>query len=235
MGIYSPGLIEEKLMKIFILSLALITSAVFVNGQKISLDSTVSMLALGDSYTIGESVELNQRWPHLFVSAIKELGFHANDPDYIARTGWTTTQLEQGIDIYLDRAKKYNFVSILIGVNNQYQGIDISTYEPELKKIINSALEVLDQDNSKLIMLSIPDYAFTPFGAGKSSISAEIDAYNAINRRVASSYKIAYIDITPISRSGLKDPSMVAGDGLHPSGAQYGKWVKEILVQLNLK
>ena len=75
----------------------------------------------------------------------------------------------------------------------------------------------------------------TPFGAGKSSISAEIDAYNAINRRVASSYKIAYIDITPISRSGLKDPSMVAGDGLHPSGAQYGKWVEEILVQLNLK
>lgn len=222
-------------MKRLFLALALITSASFVFGQKISLDSTVRMLALGDSYTIGESVDLNQRWPHLFISAIRELGFKATDPDYIARTGWTTTQLEQGMDIYLDGGKKYNFVSILIGVNNQYQGLNISTYEPELKKIIDAALEVLNQDKSKLIMLSIPDYAFTPFGAGSSSITSDIDTYNAINRRVASAYDIAYINITPISRTGLMDPSMVAGDGLHPSGAQYGKWVEEILSLLDIQ
>lgn len=200
-----------------------------IRGQAIHLEAPIRMLALGDSYTIGESVETGQRWPHQFISALRKLGFDCADPEYIARTGWTTTQLEQGMDIYLDPDKNYNLISILIGVNNQYQGLEKSKYEPELKKIIAIALNVLGQDHSKLIMLSIPDYAYTPFGGGKSEISADIDAYNKINRRVASEYEITYIDITPISRTGLKDPSMVAGDGLHPSGAQYGKWVEELL------
>lgn len=221
-------------MKRFLMAVALMSSA-FVWGQANRLESPVRMLALGDSYTIGESVETGQRWPHQFAAALRELGIDCADPDYIATTGWTTNQLEQGMDIYLDREKNYNFISILIGVNNQYQGKDISVYEPELRKIIDGALNIVDQDSSKLIMLSIPDYAYTPFGRGDSEISRDIDAYNVINRRVASEYKISYINITPISRTGLKDTSMVAGDGLHPSGAQYGKWVEEILVQLDLK
>lgn len=211
------------------LLLTLITISVGMAGQKISIDPEIRMLVLGDSYSIGESVEENQRWPKQFVVALRELGIESDEPDYIATTGWTTTQLIQGIDIYLNREKKYNLVSILIGVNNQYQGIDISTYEPDLIKIVDKALNVLRQDSSKIFMLSIPDYAFTPFGEGKPSISQEIDAYNLINKRVAAKYNISYIDITPLSRTGLSNPSLVAGDGLHPSGFQYGEWVQKIL------
>jgi acyl-CoA thioesterase-1 len=196
---------------------------------KITLDPDITMLALGDSYTIGESVIKSQRWPFQFVAALRKLDYAGKEPDYIATTGWTTTQLIQGIDISLNRKKKYNLVSILIGVNNQYQGLDISTYKPELITIIKLALDIVDQDPSRVFILSIPDYAFTPFGAGKSSISKEIDEYNTITRQVAEEYKIAYIDITPISRTGLNVPSLVASDGLHPSGEQYAGWVEEIL------
>jgi acyl-CoA thioesterase-1 len=216
-------------MKQRLLVLALFTLTIGISGQKISIDSDITMLALGDSYTIGESVIESQRWPHQFVAALRKLDLAVKDPDYIATTGWTTTQLIQGIDIYLNREKKYNLVSILIGVNNQYQGLDIFRYKPELITIIKLALDIVDQDPSRVFLLSIPDYAFTPFGAGKSSISKEIDEYNAIKKQVAKEYKIAYIDITPISRTGLNAPSLVASDGLHPSGEQYGKWVEEIL------
>lgn len=213
--------------RFIVLALLFVGMAIF--SQKISIESEVRMLALGDSYTIGESVEVHQRWPHQLVSTLSKDGRKAEDPDYIATTGWTTTQLIQGIDMYLDRDKKYNLVSILIGVNNQYQGLDIASYEPDLIKIVNLALDVVRQDNSRVFMLSIPDYAYTPFGGGKSSISKELEAYNAINKRIAAKYNIAYIDITPISRTGLDHPSLVAIDGLHPSGEQYGKWVEEIL------
>ena len=221
-------------MKRRFIVLALLFGGMAIFAQKIRIGSDIRMLALGDSYTIGESVEVHQRWPHQLMAALIELGRESEDPDYIATTGWTTTQLIQGIDIYLDREKKYNLVSILIGVNNQYQGLDISSYGPDLIKIINLAFDVVKQDKSRVFMLSIPDYAYTPFGGGKSSISKELDAYNAINKRIAAEYSIAYIDITPISRTGLDHPSLVAIDGLHPSELQYRKWVEEILNHLDL-
>ena len=195
-------------------------------GQNIDIEKGVRMLALGDSYTIGESVKMDQRWPHQFVSELRKQGADVDTPDYIATTGWTTSNLLEGIAASLDSDKEYNLVSILIGVNNQYQGMDISIYEPELRNIIDRALEITEQDRSKLFILSIPDYAYTQFGKGDTIISKEIDAYNEINRGVALEYGISWIDITPISRRGLDDPVLVAGDGLHPSGAQYGKWVK---------
>ena len=201
-------------------------------GQQINIDKELRMLALGDSYTIGESVEMDQRWPHQFVSELRKLGADAVVPDYIATTGWTTSNLLEGIAARLDSDREYHLVSILIGVNNQYQGLDISIYEPELRNIIDRALEITEQDRSKLFILSIPDYAYTPFGKGDTIISNEIDIYNEINRDVALEYGITWIDITPISRRGLDDPVLVAGDGLHPSGAQYGEWVKKIIRQL---
>ena len=204
-----------------------------ISGQAISIDQEVSMLALGDSYTIGESVKPEQRWPHQFVSALRTIGVKAADPDYIAITGWTTADLLNGIEGDLDRNKNYNLVSILIGVNNQYQGIDTGLYEPELRQIIDLALDLVGQDTSKVFMLSIPDYAYTPFGKGDPDISHEIDAYNKINKRVAREYGMARVDITPISRKGLNQPSLVAGDGLHPSGKQYEEWIVEILPNLS--
>jgi len=203
-----------------------------LHGQTITIDRQVSMLALGDSYTIGESVEERERWPHQLTDALRDLGIEANDPDYIATTGWTTRRLIQGIGSRLDENKGYNLVSILIGVNNQYQGIDISSYEPDLRIIIDRALEISGQDTSRIFIVSIPDYAYTPFGEGKNRISDEIDAYNLIKKNVAAEYGIAFIDITPISRLGLSNPSLVALDGLHPSGEQYREWVKEILPRL---
>ncbi len=203
-------------------------------GQSITIDRQVGMLALGDSYTIGQSVETWERWPHQFIDALRDLGIEAGYPDYIATTGWTTRRLIQGIRSMLNDDKNYNLVSILIGVNNQYQGIDIASYEPDLRTIIDRALEIAGQDTSRVFILSIPDYAYTPFGEGKSSISEEIDDYNMIKKEVARDYGIAFIDITPISRLGLGRPSLVALDGLHPSGEQYGEWVKEILPRLQL-
>lgn len=203
-------------------------------AQDITLGSQVTMLALGDSYTIGTSVSEEERWPHQFTDAIRELGISAEYPDYIATNGWTTGRLIQGMNTMLDREKNYNLVSILIGVNNQYQGRDISEYEPDLREIINLALPIVDQDSSRIFVLSIPDYAYTPFGRGRTSISQEIDAYNAIKSRVAAQYNLVFIDITPISRLGLGRPDLVANDGLHPSGKQYKEWVDQVLPRLEL-
>lgn len=203
-------------------------------SQQVTIEGELSMLALGDSYTIGESVEVNERWPHQLIKELKRLGVSSEFPDYIATTGWTTRNLLDGIQTKLPEDKEYNLVSILIGVNNQYQRKDIGIYEPELRSIIDIALEVVDQDKSKVMILSIPDYAYTPFGNGNSIISEEIDAYNAIKKRVAAEYGIAYIYITDISRMGLNSPSLVAADGLHPSKEQYALWVQTIIPRLNL-
>lgn len=203
-------------------------------AQDIPIDQSVTMLALGDSYTIGASVSESERWPHQFIDELRALGISADYPDYIAATGWTSRRLLQAIRTSLDREKDYDLVSILIGVNNQYQRKDISTFEPDLIEIVNRALEVTDLDTSRIFIVSIPDYAYTPFGRGSASISKEIDAYNSINKKVASDYNIAFIDITPISRLGLGRPELVAGDGLHPSGQQYREWVEQIIPRLDL-
>lgn len=203
-------------------------------GQGITIEPEVRMLALGDSYTIGQSVQPEERWPHQFVAELRKLGISAVDPDYIATTGWTTRDLLNGINATLDPSRVYNLVSILIGVNNQYQGIDISTYEPDLEEIIQRALQIVNYDTGRVFMLSIPDYAFTPFGNGRISISEGIDAYNAINNRVAGAYRIPYVDVTTLSRQGLDHPELVAGDGLHPSGEQYAGWVANILPLLRI-
>ena len=181
---------------IFFFSNTLMDNQLF--GQKIMLDKEVRMLALGDSYTIGESVETNQRWPHQFTARLRKLGIDAQLPDYIATTGWTTGELLKGIDGSLDREKDYNLISILIGVNNQYQGLAITIYEPELRNIIEHAIQISGADTSRIFMLSIPDYAYTSFGKEDEKISIELDSYNGISRIVAAEYGIAWIDITPI-------------------------------------
>jgi len=215
---------------IFFFSNTLMDNQLF--GQKIMLDKEVRMLALGDSYTIGESVETKMRWPHQFIDALRKTGKDAHLPDYIATTGWTTRDLLSGIANSLNREKDYNLVSILIGVNNQYQGLDITIYEPGLRNIIDQAIEITGKDTARVFMISIPDYAFTPFGKGDKIISSEIDSYNEINRRVALEYGILRVDITPISRRGIDEPALVAGDGLHPSGEQYREWVEKIIHSL---
>ena len=226
--LFNKGLIFTFLFFIFTITVMDIQ----MYGQQITFDSEVHMLALGDSYTIGERVDINQRWPHQFIDELRKIGKDADLPDYIATTGWTTRDLLTGIASSLNREKDYNLVSILIGVNNQYQGLDITIYEPELRNIIDQAIQITGKDTTRVFMISITDYAFTPFGKGDKNISCEIDSYNEISRRVALEYGILWVDITPISRRGIEEPALVAGDGLHPSGEQYREWVEKIIHSL---
>lgn len=216
-------------MKKAIWVIILLGSSPGIFAQGIMIEEPVKMLALGDSYTIGASVDVEERWPHQFVAKLKARGIAAETPDYIAATGWTTQALLGGIERQMDTARAYNLVSILIGVNNQYQGLPIDSYEPDLRKIIEHALEVVSNDTGKVFMVSIPDYAYTPFGNGDAVITQGINAYNDINYRIARDYNLTYVNITTISRRGLAEPGLVAGDGLHPSGEQYALWVEAIL------
>jgi lysophospholipase L1-like esterase len=216
-------------MKSVVMAMLAISLNIQIFSQFIKIEPPVRMLALGDSYSIGASVETAERWPHQLVAQLNGLGIEAEIPDYIAVTGWTTQDLLQGIRNSLDTEKTYNLVSILIGVNNQYQRFDIETYEPDLKEIIDRALDIVSGDTGRVFMLSIPDYAYTPFGKGNETITEGINGYNEINYRVAMAYNLTYVNITTISRRGLSEPELVAGDGLHPSGQQYALWVEAVL------
>jgi hypothetical protein len=123
----------------------------------------------------------------------------------------------------------FNLVSLLIGVNNQFQGGSVQAYAAQFEELLNQAIYLAGNDPQHVFVLSIPDYAFTPYGNGNSYISQQIDQFNDINRQITESYKVKYVNITPISRNGLIQPELIASDGLHPSGIMYGYWVMEIM------
>lgn len=200
-------------------------------AQHITVDNPVRFLALGDSYTIGQNVPINMRWPVQFKDSTTARGYQFDTLSIIATTGWTTANLLNAIDNQNLDQKNYNLVSVLIGVNNQYQGQNISFYDDHFSALLDSAIRYANGDTQRVFVVSIPDYAYTPFGqAGGTqnaqNISSEIDQYNHINDSISSVYGIKYFNITPISRQGLIDPSLVANDGLHPSGEQYSLWVE---------
>ena len=189
----------------------------------------LSYLALGDSYTIGESVEPSLRWPVQLVEELRDRGVPIDYPRIIARTGWTTQDLLNAMDEQLNE-EKYDLVSVLIGVNNQYQGKSIEAYEEDLREIFQRAISHSKRGKEGVFAVSIPDYGATPFGASNSEeIAQEIKAFNEVFKKVASEYGIDFYDITPISKQAREDESLVATDGLHPSGKMYTLWVEEIL------
>lgn len=191
-------------------------------------------LALGDSYTIGESVATTGRWPNQLVDSLQARGVEIEVAQNIATTGWTTKNLLNGI-AQAELSETYDLISLLIGVNNFFQGRSIEEYEQEFNELLDTALALAGNDPQRLIVLSIPDYAYTPFGANTSdpqAISDGIDAFNAVNRSNTEARNIAYFDITPISREGLNDPELVASDGLHPSSKQYAAWVTLIQAEV---
>lgn len=196
---------------------------------------TIRYLALGDSYTIGESVAENERWPVQLIENIKTSpSFQATSVDIeltlIARTGWTTDELWKGIE-QAGLTPPYDLVSLLIGVNNQYRGRPLEEYREQFRFLLSKAIEYAGNDPEKVFVVSIPDWSVTPFAAGRNStqIAAEIDAFNALNRAEAESAGVAYVDIIPASRAAASDRSLIAPDGLHPSGKMYAGWVKLIL------
>ena len=185
----------------------------------------VRYLALGDSYTIGESVAEEERWPNQLVALVnssKEI-----DVTIIARTGWTTSELWQGIQAANPQGT-YDMVSLLIGVNNQYRGYDINEYREEFRFLLEKSIEYAGGNPEHVIVLSIPDWGVTPFAWGRDTtqIAADIDAYNAINLEESQKAGVHYVDVTPVSREAVNDPTLIAADGLHPSGKMYAEWAK---------
>jgi lysophospholipase L1-like esterase len=180
-------------------------------------------LALGDSYTIGESVAESERWPNQLASA---LGIAP--PRIIAKTGWTTDELNAAIEA-ADPQGPFDLVTLLIGVNNQYRGRDAEEYRREFAALLQRAIGFAGGEAKHVIVVSIPDWGVTPFAEtrDRAKIAAEIDRYNAVNREEAARAGARYVDVTPVSRGG--DPALVAGDKLHPSAKQYRAWTELIL------
>jgi len=218
-------------MKTYVLLLVQFITCVTM-AQTHNPSREIKFLALGDSYTIGESVAEDQRWPMQLTSALKKKGISAAPPDIIATTGWRTDDLKRAI-VAASPAKDYNLVSLLIGVNNQYQGKTASSYAPEFEELLNMTIAFAGGDKSKVFVVSIPDYGYTPFGKEKQQIiSKAIDEFNAVNKSIAEKYGVKYFNITDISRRGFEDPALVAPDGLHPSGKMYGVWVDLMIDRL---
>lgn len=191
---------------------------------------TINYLALGDSYTIGQSVCETCKFPIQLSDSIKKY-LNVNDilnTNLIAQTGWTTTNLKIAI-AEQNPSSNYDLVTLLIGVNNQYQNKPFSLYEEEFPELVNIAIAKAKGKKENVIVVSIPDYAYTPFGNGSTTISTQIDTYNTFAENYCISNSISFITITDITRMGLVQPNLVANDGLHPSELAYSKFVERIL------
>ena len=185
-------------------------------------DHGSQILALGDSYTIGEGVAPNERWPNRLAAALK-----MPEPQIIAKTGWTTDELSAAIDV-ASPTGPFDLVTLLIGVNNQYRGRVADEYRREFDGLLSRAIHFAGGNADHVIVVSIPDWGVTPFAEGRdrAKIAKEIDEYNTVNREETKKAVARYANITPLSR---QHPTLVTGDGLHPSGKAYELWTDEIL------
>jgi lysophospholipase L1-like esterase len=192
-------------------------------------DSTsISWLALGDSYTIGQGVNVSERFPAQTLDLLKMRKIKTAQLTYIATTGWTSADLDKSIG--QQNLAYYDFVTVLIGVNDQFQGIDKSTYSKNFKSVLNKAIQATRGESQHVLVLSIPDYSLTPVGKllDTLKIKREIDLFNGLNRKYAKEFKCNYLDITILGREARFNPSWIARDGLHPSAIAYNNWAKQI-------
>lgn len=186
-------------------------------------------LALGDSYTIGEAVALDENFPYQVVQLLRKKNLHIHAPEIIARTGWTTLELAEHI-LHTKFNEDYDFVTLLIGVNNQYRGLSTDDYKNDFEFLLKKALHFADDKNDHVIVISIPDWSVTPFAKehDRKKITHEIDSFNEINKMIAAQHKVHYINITDSTRNAADDEALIANDGLHPSAKEYAKWADEI-------
>ncbi|WP_245565740.1 SGNH/GDSL hydrolase family protein [Terrimonas ferruginea] len=200
-----------------------------MNDQS-SVEKTYSYLALGDSYTIGEKVTRPENFPNQLASGLRERGINCRVPKIIAKTGWTTDELETGISQSRLR-RKYDLVTLLIGVNDQYRGRPVVDYIPRFEALLKKAIAFAGDKPSHVVVFSIPDWGVTPFAQGRDRnlIASEIDAFNAANELVSRKYGVHYISITQGSRRASDDVELLTTDGLHPSGKMYAQWTADAL------
>jgi lysophospholipase L1-like esterase len=192
----------------------------------------LSYLALGDSYSIGEGVEERGRWPVQLAQALRDEGIALEDPRIIATTGWTTDELACAVNA-AEPLGEWDFVSLLVGVNDQYRGRDVDDYVGAYATLLQRAIALAGGRAGRVLALSIPDWSVTPFardsGRDRALIAAELDAYNQAAREICASLGVACVDIADISRDGGGDADMLVSDGLHPSAAMYARWVQAAL------
>ncbi|WP_343745257.1 SGNH/GDSL hydrolase family protein [Chitinophaga sp.] len=188
-----------------------------------------SFLALGDSYTIGESVAETERFPAQTVRLLRQKGIAVNDAKIVATTGWTTDELEKGIR-EARITGTFDLVTLLIGVNNQYRGRSLEEYREQFTQLLQQAIDFAGHQPSHVIVLSIPDWGVTPFAADRdrAAIAREIDAFNTAAKDIAAAHGAHWLDITPYTREAARDTSLVAADGLHPSGKDYARWAADL-------
>ena len=194
--------------------------------------TSYTYLALGDSYTIGQSVPSNENYPNQTATLLKKDSLEGQ-LKIIATTGWTTDQLKTAITNAESSGlllKTYDIVTLLIGVNNQYQGQDAAGYKPKFEELLKKAISLAGNKVNHVVVISIPDWGVTPFGSGKEpyKIAKEIDTYNDINKQLSQQYGVNYIDVTPWTREATNDTSLLAADGLHYSGKEYALWAEKL-------
>ncbi len=191
---------------------------------------TYSYLALGDSYTIGEQVSLEENFPHQAVELLKKKNIRVTKPRIIAQTGWTTDELDAAIDAAFI-STHFDIVSLLIGVNNQYRGRSVNEYKVQFDHLLQRAIGFANSKTDHVFVLSIPDWGVTPFADGqdRQKIAAAIDAYNAAAKDICEQHKIIFIDITVSQREDGNKKEFLANDGLHPSGKEYAKWAEKLM------
>jgi lysophospholipase L1-like esterase len=211
--------------------MTLVAAALFATAAAAAAPKPTAQryLALGDSYTIGESVAETERWPVRLAALLREKGIEVGAPEIVATTGWTVRELGHGIDQAAPRAP-YDLVTLLIGVNDQYRRGDPDTYRTDFAAMLKRAIGFAGGKAGRVVVLSIPDWGVTPFaarsGRNQETIGAEIDRFNQINREETAKAGARYVDVTPESRQAASDPALIAPDGLHPSGVMYAAWAR---------
>jgi len=197
-----------------------------------TVDRPATFLALGDSYTIGETVASDQRWPAQLLRRLRHDGFRVEKPKIVAKTGWTTDELSAAMD-EAGLHPPYDLVSLGIGVNDQYRGREADSVAPRFEALLERAIGLAGDRPGHVIVFSIPDWGVTPFARkddrGAAEIGRQIDAYNRIERDITQRHHAHWVDVTDISRHVADDILLVANDGLHPSPRQYREWVNRIL------
>ena len=206
----------------FFVSIAIII--LVINNRSVA-QSAFTYLALGDSYTVGEGVAVSDTFSYQAVQLLRRSGYHCSAPEIIAQTGWTAAELREGIrNTHL--LPSYQFVSLLVGVNDQYRGLDPEAYRQTFEAILKQAILLTGDRKNRVFILSIPDWSATPFAEGKDreTISAHIDRFNQMNEEVARQYGVAYLNITPGTRQAGSNPRLLTADGLHYARKEYANW-----------